>query len=55
MADVLEKSHPRQKASDVEACENKPPRMVIVGEGFAGLAAAQAKRGSIPQGHERWK
>jgi hypothetical protein len=36
MTDVLEISRPRQKASDVGACENKPPRIVIVGGGFAG-------------------
>jgi NADH dehydrogenase len=29
----------------VKACENKPPRIVIVGGGFAGLAAARALRG----------
>jgi NADH dehydrogenase len=44
MADVLEASRPRHKASEVEACENKPPRIVIVGAGFAGLAAARAPR-----------
>ncbi len=45
MTGVLQISRPRQKASDVEACENKPPRIVIVGGGFAGLAAARALRG----------
>jgi NADH dehydrogenase len=45
MADVLEISRPGQKTSDVEACESKPPRIVIVGGGFAGLAAARALRG----------
>jgi choline dehydrogenase-like flavoprotein len=45
MTDVLEISRPRQKASDVETRENKPPRIVIVGGGLAGLAAARALRG----------
>jgi NADH dehydrogenase len=45
MTDVLEISRPHQKASDVKACEVKPPRIVIVGGGFAGLAAARALRG----------
>src|SRR5437763_292258 len=45
MADVLETSRPHQKASDVEACQSKPPRIVIVGGGVAGLAAAWALRG----------
>ncbi len=44
MTDVLEISRPRQKASDVKACQNKPPRIVIVGGGFAGVAAARALR-----------
>jgi len=45
MADVRETARPRPKASDVEACQSKPPRIVIVGGGFAGLAAARALRG----------
>lgn len=36
MADVLEISGPRQKASDVVACENELPRIVIVGGGSLG-------------------
>jgi NADH dehydrogenase len=40
----VEISRPRQKASDVKACQNKPPRIVIVGGGFAGVAAARALR-----------
>jgi NADH:ubiquinone reductase (H+-translocating) len=45
MNDVLDISRPRQNALDVQAYENKPPRIVIVGGGFAGLAAARALRG----------
>jgi hypothetical protein len=41
MTDVLEISRSRQKASEVEASENKPPCIVIVGVGFAGLAARE--------------
>ena len=44
MTDTLDMSRPRQKASDVNACQNKPPRIVIVGGGFAGVAAARALR-----------
>ncbi len=45
MTDALEISRPPLKAFGVKACENKPPRVVIVGGGFAGLAAARALRG----------
>ena len=45
MTDALEISRPRQKASDVKVRQNTLPRIVIVGGGFAGLAAARALRG----------
>ena len=50
MADVLEISRPRQKASDAEACENKPPRIVIVGGGSPGWQPSERCEATGPAG-----
>src|SRR6516165_4244031 len=39
---VMAQAH--DKASEVEVYRNQPPRIVIIGGGFAGIAAARALR-----------
>jgi NADH dehydrogenase len=41
---ALEETHPRERLSRPEAAATKQKRIVIVGGGFAGLAAAHALR-----------
>ena len=46
MTAALEEEHPREKLSRPEAAPTKRKRIVIIGGGFAGIAAARALRKS---------
>lgn len=45
MSKTRDMIRPRQRLFEVRAWQHKSPRIVIVGGGFAGLAAARALRG----------
>ncbi len=44
ITETLDRTQPRETASDTRASRHEPPRIVIVGGGFAGVATARALR-----------
>ena len=44
ITETLDRTQPRETASDTRASRHEPRRIVIVGGGFAGVAAARALR-----------